>query len=519
MGPLKSKKGYTKAVDMWALGCVSVILLTGASPWSHAAQADSHGAPAKVCTMEAFEILTSWRNLSSKPKEFVKKLLVVDENSRMTAQDALKDAWFASDVYNADFDELYRKTIRHWKSRAVQNPALEFVDARRIQSLQRSVKIIQPNSKFSHPRPKKPVEPPYKPFARNMYSPLFPPRPAESRLMSKEVQEAIKNSWSLKATCDTGAVQSEDNPLALPTPTTSSQGRHPLRGIRGQSDSLLGDLQGNSEVASDLLRPRKSITASQRRHSLDDSAGETQNLRLGRSTNRGNSKQVSHDPSAWSDGDLDLYFDRRCSTKTTARPRARSILQSCGDVDPLGYAPSAFRRSNATRSDTESPEISASRRSSSLGLELLGQASKWSNATNSESGQASPDISTGSQVLTSPVKARLPLKHKASPDNLFDPPDQAQSSFLRVPTLKGTSASIVSALRPSPNASRKRRGGSIFDLYDKEEEKGDFDSLHIAGGISGRLTKRKRLEVEKTKTQGPGAGRIGGFNELYLPRL
>ncbi len=138
------KVGYTKAVDLWSLGCVTVVLLTGGhsffeeDPSKYSEQVAARGDLAPLEKSQA------WRDVGVRPKAFVRRLLVLNERHRMTAKEALKHEWFTNNVQKTDFEELYRRATKHWRPRKPKLPLIELMDA---DSLKRFsfLKDISPN--------------------------------------------------------------------------------------------------------------------------------------------------------------------------------------------------------------------------------------------------------------------------------------------------------------------------------------------------------------------------------------
>ncbi|EJK43905.1 hypothetical protein THAOC_37605 [Thalassiosira oceanica] len=86
---------YDERCDVWAIGVITFLLLSGESPFGGC------GGPEPLmqvrdniikCNYE-FEPEDIWENVSSGAKQFIKKLLVTDPNLRPTAREAQKDEW------------------------------------------------------------------------------------------------------------------------------------------------------------------------------------------------------------------------------------------------------------------------------------------------------------------------------------------------------------------------------------------------------------------------------------------
>jgi len=89
VAPEVLRKKYTSQCDMWSLGVITFILVCGYMPFSGA-----ESAQVKAIKEGSYKTdKTAWRKLSSEPKEFVKKLLVVNEKERLTAEQALAEPW------------------------------------------------------------------------------------------------------------------------------------------------------------------------------------------------------------------------------------------------------------------------------------------------------------------------------------------------------------------------------------------------------------------------------------------
>ena len=58
-----------------------------------------------------------WSKVGPRPKAFIKSLLVLDENRRLTADQALAHSWFTHESYANEFDSLYQHAIKNWRPR------------------------------------------------------------------------------------------------------------------------------------------------------------------------------------------------------------------------------------------------------------------------------------------------------------------------------------------------------------------------------------------------------------------
>ncbi|PGH07417.1 CAMK protein kinase [Polytolypa hystricis UAMH7299] len=111
------KRGYTKAVDMWSLGCLTVVLLTGGSPFTDPNTLEYSEEMAFNCNLDALEMDKEWQQVGERPKDFVRKLLVQDPERRMIAKGALIHGWFANPVHYQAFHEVYTRSVKGWDPR------------------------------------------------------------------------------------------------------------------------------------------------------------------------------------------------------------------------------------------------------------------------------------------------------------------------------------------------------------------------------------------------------------------
>ncbi|MCJ1283026.1 Meiosis-specific serine/threonine-protein kinase mek1 [Xylographa opegraphella] len=163
--PLVKEQSYTKAVDLWSLGCVTVLLLTGSTPFSKGlterrATFEAISDAAAKCDLSPLKAMLDWRAVSESLQDFIEKLLVLKEADRMTAQEALQHIWF-NDIYKEDWDLIYRLSIKDWKARTTKSDIVEI-----IKGPQTAIKLQW--EKTTKPNVPQPIEPHYKPFHRQL---------------------------------------------------------------------------------------------------------------------------------------------------------------------------------------------------------------------------------------------------------------------------------------------------------------------------------------------------------------
>jgi len=83
--------GYTSQCDLWSVGVVAYMLLSGTSPFT------SHGTTAfqrkRICTGSYRMDSQQWSDISTHGKEFIQVLVEVDPRKRFTAKEALVHPW------------------------------------------------------------------------------------------------------------------------------------------------------------------------------------------------------------------------------------------------------------------------------------------------------------------------------------------------------------------------------------------------------------------------------------------
>ncbi|KAF2659058.1 Pkinase-domain-containing protein, partial [Lophiostoma macrostomum CBS 122681] len=119
-------QGYSKSIDMWSIGSITVALLSGDAPfadrWNQDFDRDPKGVMMNLASRCDLSFLDEadhdiWSNVSSRSRDFIKKLLVLQEDARMTATEALAHSWFTNHCHNAAFESLYQRAIRDWRPR------------------------------------------------------------------------------------------------------------------------------------------------------------------------------------------------------------------------------------------------------------------------------------------------------------------------------------------------------------------------------------------------------------------
>jgi len=119
-----AKTGYTNAVDLWSIGAITTVLLTGDVifmdsqglhyPHDHNRSIVDLAAQCDITVIDD-ETNHRWRPVSRRAKSFVKELLVLDETRRLTAKAALRHAWFTHPAYASELQQVYERAISDFK--------------------------------------------------------------------------------------------------------------------------------------------------------------------------------------------------------------------------------------------------------------------------------------------------------------------------------------------------------------------------------------------------------------------
>merc|ERR1711971_1100623 len=89
VAPEVLNKSYTSQCDLWSLGVIAFILLAGYMPFSGSEGMQKTNILAGRYTMKS----ERWNPISRSGVEFVKALLQVDPERRLTAEAALEHSW------------------------------------------------------------------------------------------------------------------------------------------------------------------------------------------------------------------------------------------------------------------------------------------------------------------------------------------------------------------------------------------------------------------------------------------
>ena len=131
---IPSDYGYSLSVDMWSIGSITACILTGEQifgcrqngPFEEDARRVIIGLAAQ-CDLSILddEHHPLWGPIASAPKDFIRRLLVLEEEDRMSASEALNHIWFTHPYMAAEFDAQYERSIRDWHPRHKDDQLIE----------------------------------------------------------------------------------------------------------------------------------------------------------------------------------------------------------------------------------------------------------------------------------------------------------------------------------------------------------------------------------------------------------
>jgi len=101
---------YGKGSDMWSMGVLLYVILSGCSPFN----ADEEDALLKLVAEAKYEFYEKeWADISKEAKDLIEKLLVVDPAQRLTMDGALKHPWLEAVAIKmrADVEEKQKQIV------------------------------------------------------------------------------------------------------------------------------------------------------------------------------------------------------------------------------------------------------------------------------------------------------------------------------------------------------------------------------------------------------------------------
>ncbi|KAH8733203.1 pheromone A receptor-domain-containing protein [Phaeosphaeriaceae sp. PMI808] len=131
---IPAEEGYSKSVDMWSIGAITATILTGDFIFTNINHPQYRKDPRLVivglaanCDLSVLddEDHPSWSKVADISKDFIKCLLVLEEDDRMTVTEALAHDWFTNKCYAQELEDLYTRSIEQWRPRPADSQLVE----------------------------------------------------------------------------------------------------------------------------------------------------------------------------------------------------------------------------------------------------------------------------------------------------------------------------------------------------------------------------------------------------------
>lgn len=104
---------------MWSVGCVAVIVMTNESILPDGKTCNSSGlATWQNAQHSEAPQGRAWSHIGHRAQNFIRGCLTMDENTRLTARQALQLSWFTHPHYCVEFDAAYERAVADWKPRS-----------------------------------------------------------------------------------------------------------------------------------------------------------------------------------------------------------------------------------------------------------------------------------------------------------------------------------------------------------------------------------------------------------------
>ena len=115
------------AADMWSIGIISALLLSGEFIFEDSM--NGYGSPATIlnaaaeCNLVNLDHSPPWLRVNSLAKDLVRKLLILDEKARLNVEQALEHGWFTHSTRRKYIQQQYEDVTRGWMP---SRPLLDF---------------------------------------------------------------------------------------------------------------------------------------------------------------------------------------------------------------------------------------------------------------------------------------------------------------------------------------------------------------------------------------------------------
>ncbi|KAM4605961.1 serine/threonine-protein kinase H1-like [Polymixia lowei] len=109
------RRPYSCAVDMWALGVIAYVVLSGSMPFEDDSRTRLYRAILRGrCSFHG----DPWPSVSDLAKDFIQRLLMLDPNTRLTAEQAVRHPWVVTMAASSSMRNLHRSISQNLRQRA-----------------------------------------------------------------------------------------------------------------------------------------------------------------------------------------------------------------------------------------------------------------------------------------------------------------------------------------------------------------------------------------------------------------
>ncbi|EGV61146.1 Pkinase-domain-containing protein [Yamadazyma tenuis ATCC 10573] len=97
---------YSKAVDIWSLGCLLYTILCGFPPFY---DDDSSKLTLKILNGDYTFLSPWWDEISDEVKDLIAKMLVINPNNRITIDEIFNHPWIKDEIFSQDYFNINSK--------------------------------------------------------------------------------------------------------------------------------------------------------------------------------------------------------------------------------------------------------------------------------------------------------------------------------------------------------------------------------------------------------------------------
>uniref|UniRef100_H3D7X4 Protein kinase domain-containing protein n=1 Tax=Tetraodon nigroviridis TaxID=99883 RepID=H3D7X4_TETNG len=108
------RKPYSSSVDMWALGVITYVVLSGSLPFEDDSRTQLYRS---IVTGKYRFYKDPWSSVSSLAKDFIQRLLLLDPASRLTADQAVDHPWVVTMAASSSTRDLHRSISQNLRQR------------------------------------------------------------------------------------------------------------------------------------------------------------------------------------------------------------------------------------------------------------------------------------------------------------------------------------------------------------------------------------------------------------------